>query len=70
MVGELRDRGLVTGEGAPEETPAGRAVTDRVVAARRELLAELVADGGGAERSPEVDELLRRLSRELVGEEP
>jgi hypothetical protein len=70
VVAELRGRGLVAGvEGAPEETPAGRALTDQVVAARRDLLAELVADEA-VDRRPEVDDLLRRLARELVGERP
>jgi len=70
VVAELRGRGLVAGvEGAPEETPAGRALTDQVVAARRDLLAELVADDT-VDRRPEVDDLLRRLARELVGERP
>jgi EmrB/QacA subfamily drug resistance transporter len=73
VVAELRDRGLVSGDaGAPEETPAGRAHTDQVVAARRDLLAELVAEDHGerVERRPEIDDLLRRLARELVGERP
>jgi DNA-binding MarR family transcriptional regulator len=70
VVAALQERGLVAGEAsALRETAAGRALTDQVVAARREMLAELVADGG-AERPEEVDHLLRRLSRELVGEQP
>jgi hypothetical protein len=70
VVAELRGRGLVTGaEGAPEETPPGRALTDQLVAARRDLLAEIV-DDDAVELRPEVDELLRRLARELVGERP
>jgi hypothetical protein len=70
---ELRERGLVGGDaGAPEATAAGRAHTDRVVAARRDLLAELVAGdrGEAVARRPEVDDLLRRLARELLGERP
>ena len=67
--GAARGALLAGEEGAPELTPAGRAVTDQVVAARRELLAETVADEG-AHRRPEVDALLRRLARELVGERP
>jgi hypothetical protein len=39
------------------------------VQARRELLSEILADEE-AERRPEVGELLRALSRELVGERP
>ena len=70
VVAELREDGLVTGEpDAPELSTAGRALTDQVVAARRELLAEAIADDT-ADRPPEVDELLRRLARELVGERP
>jgi EmrB/QacA subfamily drug resistance transporter len=70
VVAELRGRGLVAGaEGAPEETPPGRALTDQLVAARRDLLAEIV-DDDAVELRPEVDELLRRLARELVGERP
>jgi hypothetical protein len=70
VVAELRGGGLVAGdEDAPQLTPAGRALTDQVVAARRDLLAEAVADES-ADRRPEVDGLLRRLARELVGERP
>jgi EmrB/QacA subfamily drug resistance transporter len=70
VVAELRGDGLVGGEpDAPELTSAGRALTDQVVAARRDLLAEAVADGS-ADGRPEVDDLLRRLARELVGERP
>jgi hypothetical protein len=70
VVRELRTRELVAGdEGAPELTPTGRALTDQLVAARRDLLAEAVADES-ADRRPEVDALLRRLARELVGERP
>jgi EmrB/QacA subfamily drug resistance transporter len=70
VVAELRNCGLVTGEeGARELTPAGRALTDQVVSARRDLLAEAVADES-ADRRPEVDALLQRLARELVGERP
>ena len=70
VVRELRSGGLVAGdETAPELTPTGRALTDQVVAARRDLLAEAVADES-ADRRPEVDALLRRLARELAGERP
>jgi EmrB/QacA subfamily drug resistance transporter len=69
VVTELRAGGLIAGDqGAPVETPEGRAVIDRVVAARREMLEELVA--GDEVRSPEVAALLRRLARALVGEPP
>ena len=50
-------------------TPAGHEVTGRVVTARRELLAERLADEA-ADRPPEVEALLVRLSVELVGERP
>jgi EmrB/QacA subfamily drug resistance transporter len=67
---ELRERGLITGdEGTAAITPDGHEVTGRVVAARRDLLAERLADAT-RERPPEVEELLQRLSRELVGERP
>jgi predicted MFS family arabinose efflux permease len=70
VVAELRSDGLVAGEaGALELTAAGRALTDQVVAARRDLLEEAVADPA-TNRRPEVDDLLRRLARELVGERP
>jgi EmrB/QacA subfamily drug resistance transporter len=70
VVTELRERGLVTGEdGAPAITPHGHEITGRVVAARRDLLAERLADGS-TERPAEVEALLHRLSRELVGERP
>jgi EmrB/QacA subfamily drug resistance transporter len=70
VVAELRARGLVAGEdGAPLLTRAGHEQTERVVDARRELLVEALADDG-AERRPEVHELLRRLARELCGEPP
>lgn len=70
VVGELRRQGLVSGEGLDGRlTEAGRIATDRVVALRRELLAEHLADES-AERDPQVVELLQRLSRELSGEAP
>ena len=70
VVAELRDRGLVRGgDGALEQTPAGRAMTDRVVTARREELEALLADERAGAR-PEVIDLLRRLSRELAGQRP
>ena len=67
---ELRADGLVGGaDDAPELTPAGRARTDQLVAARRDELADVVARYD-PDRRPELDALLRRLSRELVGERP
>jgi EmrB/QacA subfamily drug resistance transporter len=66
---ELRERGLVgdVDDGAVL-TPAGRAVTDRLLAALRDELAQRIADGSASR--PEVDALLRRLARELAGERP
>ena len=70
VVAELRERGLVgTDDGELAITPAGQAQTDQVVAARRELLAEII-ERYDPDRRPEVDALLRRLARELVGERP
>jgi DNA-binding MarR family transcriptional regulator len=70
VVGELRERGLLAGEGPQVRlTDAGREYTRRAVATRRDLLAERLADRT-AERSPELEALLRRLSRELCGEPP
>jgi EmrB/QacA subfamily drug resistance transporter len=70
VVRELAERGLVAGERPHRElTPAGHSFTERLVAARRELLAEALADDG-AGRRPEVEALLLRLARELCGEPP
>ncbi len=70
VVGELRDRGLIIGEdGGGQLTPAGQEQAERVVSARRQLLAEALADGT-ADRDPEVTALLTRLARELCGEPP
>jgi hypothetical protein len=67
---ELRACGLLTGDrDAPQLTPSGHDYTERLVGARRTLLAEALADGS-ADRQPEVMELLRRLARELSGEPP
>ncbi|HEX8101688.1 MAG TPA: MDR family MFS transporter [Solirubrobacteraceae bacterium] len=68
VIDDLRRRELVHGEdGALGITERGRDVTRRLVSARREILDETLADPD-AGRTPEVDALLRRLSRELVGE--
>jgi EmrB/QacA subfamily drug resistance transporter len=67
---ELCRDGLLAGEdGGLEVTPAGAAQTRRVLSARRELLAEALADED-ADRRPEVSALLTRLARELCGEPP
>jgi hypothetical protein len=67
---ELRERGLVEGEGDEASlTPAGTAMADQLLSARREELHALLA-GHDAERAPEVQELLERLCVELSGERP
>ena len=70
VVAELREHGLIAGEdGAGAHRPRATALAERAVAARRELLSEALADESAA-RDPAVDELLRRLARELCGEPP
>jgi predicted MFS family arabinose efflux permease len=69
VIEELRQRGMIAGDGTPELTADGRTFADRAVAARRELLTEALADAT-AERDPQVDALLRRLATELTGEPP
>jgi EmrB/QacA subfamily drug resistance transporter len=70
VVGELHARRLIAdADGGLDVTGTGRELTAGVVGARRALLAETLADER-ADRRPEVDALLRRLSRELVGERP
>jgi DNA-binding MarR family transcriptional regulator len=70
VVNELRDRQLVAGEdGRGELTAAGRDEAERILAARRELLCEALADEE-AQRDPKLDALLHRLARELSGEPP
>jgi EmrB/QacA subfamily drug resistance transporter len=70
VVEELRERGLVTGpDGEAHLTPAGRAIADQVLAARRQELDRLLADPT-ADRDPRVDALLARLSVELAGQRP
>ncbi len=66
---ELRERGLVEDvDGHAVETPAGRALIDQLLAAVRDELAQRITEGTASR--PEVDQLLRRLARELVGERP
>ena len=69
VVDELRERGLIAGEDGAQLTPAGREQAGRVVRARRDLLAERLADDSAA-RHPELEALLVRLARELSGEPP
>jgi hypothetical protein len=66
----LRSHALV--EDAPAGavlTPAGLAVADQLVSARRDELSEMLADHSG-QREPEVQQLLERLSVELSGARP
>ena len=66
---ELRERGLVADvDGAAVETPAGRALIDQLLAAVRDELAQRITEGTASR--PEVDQLLRRLARQLAGERP
>ncbi len=70
VLGELRARGLLSGEdGDTSMTETGHEYTERLLAARRNLLAEALADGDD-DRPPELTALLRRLARELCGEPP
>jgi DNA-binding MarR family transcriptional regulator len=65
----LVEKGLVIRDnGTLQLTPAGHAAADRLFAARRELLAKLIADWS-PEQHAELAELLNRLSRELLGED-
>jgi EmrB/QacA subfamily drug resistance transporter len=67
---ELRRRGLLAGEdGDGALTPTGREVAAQALAARREQLDADLADES-TDLSPQVEELLRRLARELAGERP
>ena len=75
---ELRGQRLLSGAAADGEsrgggqaalTPSGHDHAERLLAARRELLVEALADDG-AERDPQVLALLRRLAVELCGEPP
>ena len=68
---ELRERGLVEGEGRDARlTPAGTAMADQLLSARREELCSLLAGQEDAERTPEVQELISRLCVELAGQRP
>jgi DNA-binding MarR family transcriptional regulator len=70
VVNELRDRHFVAGEdGGGQLTAAGHEEAERILAVRRELLCEALADDD-AQRDPELDALLHRLARELSGEPP
>jgi MFS family permease len=70
VVAELRERDLIGGEDlVPALTLAGHSMAGRALAARRELLTEALADDR-ADRDPVLEELLRRLARELTGDRP
>ncbi|HXB15446.1 MAG TPA: DHA2 family efflux MFS transporter permease subunit [Solirubrobacteraceae bacterium] len=67
---ELRERGLVEGEAEQARlTPAGTAMADQLLSARREELRALL-DGNDAERAPEVQQLIEQLCVELSGQRP
>jgi MFS family permease len=66
VAAELEGLGMLGEDGL---TPLGHASSQRLIAARRDLLAELVAEPA-ADRRPELDALIERLARELVGERP
>jgi hypothetical protein len=70
VVEELRLHGLIAGEDGGDGLSAnGEALAARAIAARKELLAEALADDG-VQRDPKLDALLHRLARELAGEPP
>lgn len=70
VVGELTRQGLVERDGGqPQLTARGESHTALVVEARREALAEALATDD-LDSHPELQELLKRLSRELCGEPP
>ena len=67
---ELRERGLVAErDGTASLMPAGRALADQVLSARRDELRQMVADHP-AQRVPEVQQLLEQLCVELSGRRP
>jgi EmrB/QacA subfamily drug resistance transporter len=67
---ELRERGLTAEEGTGATlTPAGVALADQVLSARREELQALLSDPD-AHRVPEVQQLLEQLCVELSGSRP
>jgi EmrB/QacA subfamily drug resistance transporter len=69
-IGELRELRYVEGpDGAVVLTSAGRDAFDRLVAARRERLAELL-DGWSPEQEAELAELLTRMALDVVADHP
>jgi EmrB/QacA subfamily drug resistance transporter len=68
--GELRERGLVVeGDDGARLTPAGLAMADQVLSARRDELRAMLADPA-TQQVPEVRQLLERLCVELSGQRP
>jgi hypothetical protein len=63
----LETDGLVAANGPRTLTPAGEAVLERLVTARRERLSEHL-DGWSPEQHEELARVLTRLARELVGD--
>jgi EmrB/QacA subfamily drug resistance transporter len=69
-IGELRELGFVEGPGeAVVLTATGRDTLDRLVAARRQSLAELL-DGWSPEREAELAALLTRMASDTVADHP
>jgi len=66
----LTERGLIVPAAPPCDalTPAGREVNDRLMAARRERIGELLADWS-PEQHRQVAEILRRYASDVEGEE-
>ncbi|MFH9420608.1 DHA2 family efflux MFS transporter permease subunit [Streptomyces sp. NPDC017529] len=65
---QIEERGLAVREGLPLVlTDKGRAVAERLVAARRESLAELLGDWWTEDRPTDLTELVEQLSTELCG---
>jgi EmrB/QacA subfamily drug resistance transporter len=72
VLGELKADGLVAageGDGERQLTGSGQEHAERILVARREVLAEALATDN-AQLRPEVMDLLRRLACELAGEPP
>ena len=67
----LRGRGLLSPSEPPELTDAGQVVGERVVAARRQGLGDLLAGCGWASADdPEVRRLVEELARAFASEPP